>query len=163
MANDPLATYLGCVGLVIGGIGSIIAPLSSERASTSPLFVQASLAAPPTTPSWLAAGRPAVAFHDEMIQILAPIRAEDTAPTPPEAAVPEARKDVAREVVKEKKAKTKTAERPRKRNNVVVKEDAVEEDQGPVRGGSRFRVERVSDELGDTSDSIRILGPFYER
>jgi hypothetical protein len=156
---NPVAIYLGCVGLIVGSLGLVLQPPAAGSKATTPLFVQTGLAMPQAGPRWPLESEPGpVAFHDEMIQILAPVRAEEPATVPEVATAPEPRKEAARETVKEKKAKVKSA-RVRKRDNTVVVDD--EEARGS--GGYRYRIERQPEAVGYAGEGVRIFGPFELR
>lgn len=77
MQNNILATYLGCLGLVIGGAGltyqSISAQGPKDTTASSSLLVEASQIPSSRSSAWPPEGdAAAVAFYDEWMQLLAP-------------------------------------------------------------------------------------------
>jgi hypothetical protein len=75
--NNILATYLGCLGLVIGGAGltyqSISAQGPKDTTASSSLLVEASQIPSSRSSAWPPEGdAAAVAFYDEWMQLLAP-------------------------------------------------------------------------------------------
>ena len=110
MRTNQLAICLGCVGLVIGSAGLAYQSIRPSRAqSADPLFVAAGRVSVPAQAGWPSnPATAAVAFHDEMIELLTPRNRSDA--TTAQALAPEAVRDGAAE---RRQARPTRAERRR--------------------------------------------------
>jgi hypothetical protein len=172
--NSPVAIYLGCVGLLVGGVGVTLQSVTAGSRVGAPLFVQASLVAAPVGSNWPKEDASApVAFHDEMIQILAPVKAEDAASTesmnppalepgnspaaPAAQNAPEQQKESIRDASKEKAVKEKDP-----------KEKAAKEKKAKTRTATRPQkpdnpVVIEDDVADDDGDQRQVRGPVEVR
>jgi hypothetical protein len=162
---NKLATYLGCAGLLVGGAGLTYDSLAA-RAPAAPLFVQASLVALPEPAAWPPAdGATSVAYLDEWIELLTPVKHTEAAGAAPPDSTPaepsrniqsrdapsananattrETVIDVPRNVEKDRGRRTSAPRADRRRGNAPADEIA----DDPVRDGPRvYRVERENED-----------------
>jgi hypothetical protein len=163
--NNIYAVYLGCAGVLIGGIGLAYDYSAGDRQPREqPLFVQSGLAPAPAAveaTEWKAAEWPptegAVAFHDEMIALLTPPRRQEAQPQAANARGQEPAQQAAppreawREPANDQRQRSRTSRRrPAPDETVGVGSSETGPDDGRVvirRDGRRVVVGRDRDEV----------------
>jgi hypothetical protein len=134
---------------VIGSLGLAARSAVPSHAEPALLFVQASLAQPPAASDWPPdPSTTAVPVLDEMIELLAPVRAEAT---PSDVVEQEPVRETVREIIREPRPKALRAQHARR---IPV--------AGEDRGSYRYRVywvEREQSARDEPPARVRVFGP----